>query len=669
MPTIAACILSGLGALILWGVVGFALGRRFLPATLVLPLAPALGWACHSAIAAPVLSYAGLTRATAIAGFAVPVAAAFVSLAFKRGNQEGTARVPFLAYGLAGLLAVVPALAVMPKLDGDAVAFAAPIFDHAKIALIDDIIRSGLPPGNPFFGDQGGPSELAYYYLWHFSAAELGVVFGATGWEADIALTGFTAFASLALMAGLAVWIGNRAGAALLAVPLAFAASLHPVLECLLGAKTFYSIILPPTGLAGWLFQTSWAPQHTAAASSVLLACFLLARLAQAPSLLIALVLAAVVAAGYASSLWIGGVLFGLVAPVLLAALLADCPTAGRKRFAAFAIIAAVFALVLACPLIKAQFIAAGARQVEHPIALATHSVFNIWIPESLRGSLDAIGYWVVFLFIEFPAIYVPGLVSLAHVMRDATQPVAQRTATKAFAALLLVSLSVAGFLTLTFADNNDLGWRSVLPGVFILIIYSAGGLSRWIATPRPFAAAATLILLVLGLPKSIQILTENARGSWAGSGGALAQTQAMWASVRQVARPDERVGNSPLLMAEMTPWPVNLSWALFADRRSCYAGRELALAFAPIPRRRQEEIERRFQRAFDGRPEPVDVRDLAVRHGCRVIVVTPRDGAWNRDPFAASAYYERVEAHDDPAGGWRIYRARGAPSSPNAPG
>jgi hypothetical protein len=42
--------------------------------------------------------------------------------------------------------------------------------------------------------------HLAYYYLWHFSAAEVALVTSMSGWEADIGLTWFTAFAVLRLV-------------------------------------------------------------------------------------------------------------------------------------------------------------------------------------------------------------------------------------------------------------------------------------------------------------------------------------------------------------------------------------------------------------------------------------------------------------------------------------
>ena len=84
-----------------------------------------------------------------------------------------------------------------------------------------------------------------------------------------------------------------------------------------------------------------------------------------------------------------------------------------------------------------------------------------------------------------------------------------------------------------------------------------------------------------------------------------------------------------------MTPWPANISWALLADRRSCYAGAELALPFAPLSAARRAEIDAQFIRVFAGNPAPGDVAQLAGRYRCDVVVITAQDGAWLRDPFA----------------------------------
>jgi hypothetical protein len=128
-----------------------------------------------------------------------------------------------------------------------------------------------------------------------------------------------------------------------------------------------------------------------------------------------------------------------------------------------------------------------------------------------------------------------------------------------------------------------------------------------------------------------------------------------LWAAVRRHAAAGERVGNNPLYLEELTPWPVNISWALLADRRSCFAGREVVFVYTSLGPARTEEINAQFIRVFAGDGSPDDVRELATRYGCKVIVVTATDGAWASDPFAKSPHYRLAEEKADR---WRIYRA-----------
>ena len=102
-------------------------------------------------------------------------------------------------------------------------------------------------------------------------------------------------------------------------------------------------------------------------------------------------------------------------------------------------------------------------------------------------------------------------------------------------------------------------------------------------------------------------------------------KTPELWAAVRRHTAPDERVANNPLFLADSVRWPVNISWALFADRRSCFAGWNLARAFVPLPGPEIDRINALFERVFAGAGSPQDIRDLATRYDCRVIVVDPR--------------------------------------------
>jgi hypothetical protein len=124
---------------------------------------------------------------------------------------------------------------------------------------------------------------------------------------------------------------------------------------------------------------------------------------------------------------------------------------------------------------------------------------------------------------------------------------------------------------------------------------------------------------------------------------------------VRRHTPRDERVADNPLFLRDAVIWPVNISWALFADRRSCFAGWELARAYVALPTARLKALEDQFERVFAGDGTPDDVSALALRYNCRTIVVTPEDGAWTRDGFAGNPHYALAE--EEP-GKWRIYRA-----------
>src|SRR5271169_1991388 len=655
MPSVLHGFLCCAAALLFWGIVGLALSRRLVPAALALPVAPALGWAVHSALALPLYRLIGFTPLTIVLVSVLFLAFALLALSVRASadDDETGARVPAWAYGLAALLAIVPASALFPKFYGDAVALAGPIFDHSKVAIIDEMTRLGLPPGNPFFGGAQHKS-LAYYYLWHFSAAELGLIPGITGWEADIALSAVTAFSSVALMMGFAVWIGGRAAASVWVVLLAFAASLHPVLEAVFGAENFYTIFSPPTGFAGWLFQTSWAPQHIASTSCVILASLLL-LLARRPTLLRVFALALVVVAGYESSTWVGGILFAVASPAMAIVLLMHMPAQARLRFVGACTIAALIAMVFAYPFLHDQFLNAAGRDVGNPIIFSPFSVLNFPQSDAVRRALNIFAFWLALLVIEFPAIYIPGLISLLATLRGKFTTEPALLMTKLLLALALAGLLIAGYFTITISDNNDLGWRAVLSAVFVLTIFAAIGLARWLARPSPGAAGLGLALLLLALPRSFEIAAENWRGAPTPAGKAFAATPDLWTAVRRHTGLAERIANNPQFMADVTPWPVNMSWALFANRASCFAGRELVLPYASMSLERLRQIDDEFRRVFDGHGSADDVRDLATRFQCRTVVVTPQDGAWRDDPFANGAYYALAEEKP----GWRIYRAK----------
>jgi len=238
-------------------------------------------------------------------------------------------------------------------------------------------------------------------------------------------------------------------------------------------------------------------------------------------------------------------------------------------------------------------------------------------------------------------------------VMLRGGAPPPEKLATAALACLAAAGLSASWLLASTLGDNNDLGLRAVLPAASVLIAAAAAGL---MLLPRRAVIAATAIGgLILSLPDTAAMIRSNIDGTSTQDSAGFAQAPELWSAVRRYAAPTARVANNPLFLQDLTPWPANISWALLANRSSCFAGRELALALAPLSDRLREAINAQFVRVFAGDGTLQDVSDMTRKYACDVAVVVPQDGAWNKDPFASSPDYRLAENRD---GRWRIYVA-----------
>ena len=643
-------VLCALVATALWTLLGYALSRRVLPRVLAVGAAPVVGWAAHSAVTLPLFTLIGFTQAAVVAVAVICVVGSGLTLTYAaQDGDEIAPSVPVWVFIAAAVLALAPAAAILPKISGDAVYLADPIFDHSKIAVIDAMVRQGLPPVDPAFGAVIERGRFFYYYLWHFSAAELALALHVSGWEADIALTWFTAFASLSLVMGVAVWLSKKPGAAIFVVLLSAAASLRMTLAWLFGTHGLEPFLAESTGFAGWLFQAAWAPQHVMAAGCVVASMLLMTRYACQRSLLLLLMIALVTVAGFESSAFVGGVTFALAALAATPFLVAGTEPPQRVRFVTGMTAAAVLAAVVAAPFLNNQFYAVAARGDTTPIIVQHFEVLGAMFSGSLRRALDWPAYWLILLPIEFPAIFISGVIALLVLLRS-NAPRPEKLAIVSLACLAGAGLLVSWLLVSTVGDNNDLGLRAVLPAASVLTALTAAGI---MLTPRRVTIRAIGIAgLLLSLPDTLKMIRFNVDGRPSSDGAAFAQSPELWAAVRRYAPVTARVANNPLYLQDLTPWPGNMSWALLANRGSCFAGRELAMAFAPLSEGTREAISAQFIRVFAGEGSTRDVSDVAKKYGCDVIVLTPLDKAWNSDPFASSSDFHLAESRD----GWRIY-------------
>jgi hypothetical protein len=312
---------------------------------------------------------------------------------------------------------------------------------------------------------------------------------------------------------------------------------------------------------------------------------------------------------------------------------------------------AGALALSLAAPFIRDQFAFIAARG--SAIGIHPFEVLGAMFPQTLRRILDLPAYWLILLPLEFPASFIAGAIVVVA-MLGTRASIPEWTAARVLGVLAAAGLMVSWLLVSWLGENNDLALRAILPAAMILIAFAAAGT---LAAPQRGLRAAIAAFafggLMLSLPDSAMMIYGNWRGSAAADQAVFAQTPELWTAVRRHAPPGARVANNPLFLQDLTPWPANISWALLADRSSCFAGRELAIPFAALPPERRDAINDQFIRLFAGEARSGDVGELGTTYGCDVVVVVPQDGAWANDPFAASADYRLAESRD---GRWRIY-------------
>ena len=273
----------------------------------------------------------------------------------------------------------------------------------------------------------------------------------------------------------------------------------------------------------------------------------------------------------------------------------------------------------LIAPFVLDQLAALRARGGGSPIVVAPYGVFGEAFPTLLRRVLDIPAYWLVLLPIELPAASIAGVLALRRgvAQRHAAGP--ERLASWRLACLAGTGLLVSWLLVRTLGENNDLGLRAIIPAEMVLIVIVAAAAAIFSARCRAAIVAMALAGLALSLPDTAMMIHNNIAGKQRPGGEIFAQTPELWAAVRRYAAPDARVANNPLFLSDVTPWPVNISWALLANRSSCFAGRELALAFAPLPpaapRGDQRAVHPRLRReGHRGRRETTWRRNMAAR-------------------------------------------------------
>lgn len=656
--------------LLLYGIPGIMVAHNLSlvtrrPAAIFWLVVPALGLLTFGPFSYFICYYLGYHRLSlALAWLAFLALTGGYSWATKRRPLKGTGPDFRTVGGIAlccALAATLLHLQLFPLVHQGGLYFGIPIFDQTRTAMIAAAAREGLPLVDPYFST-GTPQPLVYYYQWHFNAAHLCLLGGLSAYSSGIALSWLSAFALVGAVAYLAASM-NRPAAGYLAVLLCCLA--RPVTAIAYALAMFGSrLFLPADGHTANLLplQMGYAPQHVTAAFAAVVLLFLAARCLGRPCDLPAhaLTMALIASFIFGSSVWICVGLALLTLP-LAAGAVVICSQFGRlTRVLHLAVWLVPATVLFSLPML--QTMAHRAASNRPSMGFWVQPVTQFW---QHRHLAQVVLYWVHHLPLALGIILVAGLATLG--LRRSMS--GEQRLWKYFSMVgVLNTLICAQFLRSTIIWN-DFGWRVVTIATLLLTVWSAVGLADLFLSPAakchwrlpagrtrwlPVAQLAAVVLMMLGALDIFHALQTpitpfpGARDVERLTAHRVFRDQVRaWELARQWTGPRELVQSNPEGIRGFQPFPVNLSWAMFADRRTALADRQYGAISALL---HGEDFHKPFERivnVFSAAPDPESVRFLAERLRVKVLVVSPMDGAWGNDGIARSGHYRLV--HEEP--------------------
>ncbi|MBA1143839.1 hypothetical protein H0241_26840 [Mesorhizobium sp. CCANP35] len=555
---------------------------------------------------------------------------------------------------VASVFGLLPMLTVIPQYYGAGASVGAPIFDHAKIAIIDEIAQNGLPPYNPYYSEAQGSNILIYYYIWYFLAASSSIITGAGGWEADIALTAVTALSSIFVVTWLAVAQSKRSDAAWWVLPLLLVGPLSRILLFISEKSDDWIVAMghPRT----WFAEAAWSPQHLFSATIVLIVITAYMRVLFCNirnNIALSVLMGAMLATAYGSSMWAGGLSPLLVLPVI--GLLSTPHILRAKR--TMQVVTSIFVIA------AVTVLCAGVLAYEQAAILETRTPVEFWIFPVFAGGkwfIDLPGFWLIRIIFDFGILFLSFVVWRA----ESSYPLQKDNGNLAPA---VMSTVLVPFACVQFVHSvvmyNDLALHVAMPSTLLMMVITATVLSRHMGEKTKLGRLVTVAVVILLTPS----ILVGARDLYAYAfrfrveGPETEETKAfrasseMWKAVRRVTPPNDAVANNPLDLAELTFSPANISWAIMSQRRNCATSLQHLRAFAgQLSPEQASDIDGFFTDVFHGNITEARLKVMKEKYRCKTLVVTVRDGLWGKPLLDHNSVFQLVS---EEKGKWRIYR------------
>ncbi|MDW7773265.1 MAG: hypothetical protein SCH71_10285 [Desulfobulbaceae bacterium] len=635
-------------------------------------IAPALGLCTYGPFSLLITWLFGYSVFTVLSAWIIFLGlTAVIAVKFPR-HCDGLFVLPGGAWLLAAaaLWAVVPVVNIFPAVFQDGLFVNGHIFDHMKIALVDTIAREGMPPLNPFYAPAGERIPLIYYYTWHFLGSQIKLLAGVSGWQAEVALNWFTGFALMGFLAALAVRLSGRLWAGFALLLLALAGPPARLLPHIMGQRWKNFVGPPPTHPVEVLWtQLAWAPQHVFGGLCVLLLIFLTVsalrrqdlRWSHSPAV------GLTAAAGFGTSVFVGGVALVLALPALLFALWRL--RLGYARMWVPLLLSVGICVLFALPVLSS--LTSGPSVASHfPLALKPYiatGLFNQGSTIKLFGHI--VLYWVQFLPLCLGIVYVLGVLALA-----AYSP--RQTETRIFKALSIAAI-LSYLLAVQFVQsvvmNNDFGWRSVLVPYMLLLIWAAVALAevpRTLVNWRPTAVLVRwqhVLMPLVWMGITVGLLASFFAWHWPKPYSSprpeklalhqdfFRQSQA-WKAVRRHTAPGDLVQGNPATYAKVvTPWPAPMPLALFGDRPTAYTDPSSVNGFAhPYDKGQKAAQNKAVQALFVANPGAEALAHARDTLRIKALLIDRRDPVWPGKAIEDTGIYRLAEAGEH----FKIYLA-----------
>ena len=595
-------------------------------------------------------------------------------------------KTPYMVFAVIFPISVCLSRLVYPfEINGE-LYFSFAVYDHVRCAIVNSIATFGIPPVNPWLADNGQPIPLFYYFGWYAWAAQLTMLTKVSALFAESCMTGFSALVVISGLTGIAGLSGlgkQKYGIAAFLFFLLFVVNSSLLVQGFFPEKVFQAIN-PTSFIVGYWSHIDnflWSPHHMFSGALILMILFLYFQMfrekARGEKLWIAVLIGILSASASFTSIYAGA--FTLVYVGISAMILYLAWGSFRRRInrniAPHAIMLGVFAVLS----ISYFRYLTSVKSESFPLSFGIMSAYE------LHG--DLLG-WVRYLFSLY-VFQLPNNIGLYFILGLTAWLIPRFLPKNGFMIFFRVFIPVS-LLSITFIHSsfysNDFGWRSFTTTTYMLSLFSAFLLVRFIAWFRAgrkvriifgYAIIVMLIgfecLLYKDAPPGFRL-----RKTYPELRGQFARSIKGWDVVHQYTKENDLVQCNPKsfyelgMLYEIEDVSTNFFFSLYSRRATAIGDMIFSKCYSEYYS--QEKLQKRYDRVcaiFDGDPSESEIAYLAEDLKIKAVLTTPYDGIWEK-PGAIRKYYPHLIETPD----YRVYLPDAIPAtlgnqdeSPAAPG